>query len=610
MRAEERFDSFYLKTRRALVHQAFALTGDLAAAQRAVRDAYVAAWHHWHKVEGCEDPRDWVRPRAWALAQRRHSARLWQRTRDLPAPDRAVLDALHKLSGPERRALLMVELAGVPFDIAARELGVTRPTLERQLASARSGFAAALDREPSTVRTPLLGLADAAGRASLPRPSLVRREGRVRRRTHTVIAAVAVTVVAVGSGALAHQPPGGTDAAAPAIAPGTSSESTSAATPDSSPSPESLLPSADDLLTPADLRVLAPGARWTITGTHDNTAGDGINYVCQQERFADPDGLATLVRDLRARSSDVRSLTQVVEISHSNREAGDAYRKVVDWFAGCAGDALHLEDSYAVGGVAARATVLRFRSWLRPTWTYSVALAQVGQVVTTSVIHSVGTSPGLNRVAHTLGSSSRMLCERLGGACGGAPKVTVSPPPASTEAAGPLATVDLPPLPGVRQPWVGTEARGAPRAPTTTCDRASFRQMGATVARTRTFLVPTGRLPDQFGLTETYGSFRSPRAAAGFMARVRSRMASCEDRDVATEVQGPVSLRERKLDGSIWRVVTEVSESSELVFDIGFVRRGDRVAQLTFVPAGGADLAPGDFPALVTRAGERLAELR
>ena len=68
---EETYDSFYRATRRHLLHQAFALTGDLPAAQSAVRDAYVGAWQHWRKVRRLEDPLDWVRPRAWPLAQRR-----------------------------------------------------------------------------------------------------------------------------------------------------------------------------------------------------------------------------------------------------------------------------------------------------------------------------------------------------------------------------------------------------------------------------------------------------------------------------------------------------------------------------------------------------------
>jgi DNA-directed RNA polymerase specialized sigma24 family protein len=170
MRAEEQFDSFYLKSRRALVHQTFALTGDLTAAHRAVRDAYVSAWHHWRKVKDHDDPRDWVRPRAFAQAQRRHSARLWQRTRDLSPETRHVLDALHKLSGSERRALIMVHLAGSPLDAAARELNVTQESLERQLAKATDSFATALEIDPATVREPLVSLGEASADISVPRP--------------------------------------------------------------------------------------------------------------------------------------------------------------------------------------------------------------------------------------------------------------------------------------------------------------------------------------------------------------------------------------------------------------------------------------------------------
>ena len=78
---EASFDSFYRATRRQLLHQAFALTGDLPAAQSAVRDAYVGAWQHWRKVSRLGDPLDWVRPRAWQLAQRRHTARIWHRNK-------------------------------------------------------------------------------------------------------------------------------------------------------------------------------------------------------------------------------------------------------------------------------------------------------------------------------------------------------------------------------------------------------------------------------------------------------------------------------------------------------------------------------------------------
>jgi hypothetical protein len=167
----------------------------------------------------------------------------------------------------------------------------------------------------------------------------------------------------------------------------------------------------------------------------------------------------------------------------------------------------------------------------------------------------------------------------------------------------------MPPLVGVRKPWVGTAAAPAPRNPaSTSCDRAEFRRAGAERARTRTFLVPESRLPDRFGLTQTYGTFASKKDAAAFMRTVRKRFAGCEDRDLATDVLAPSSVRGAGFNGSTWRLRTELSESREVIYDVGFVRNGRSVAQLTFVPAEPASLPAGAFRGLVLRAGQRLGE--
>ena len=79
MRDPEQFDAFYKDARERLVVQTFALTGDLAASRRAVRDAFIVAWHHWRKNVRLDDPETVVRPHAWRLAQRRHTARVWHR---------------------------------------------------------------------------------------------------------------------------------------------------------------------------------------------------------------------------------------------------------------------------------------------------------------------------------------------------------------------------------------------------------------------------------------------------------------------------------------------------------------------------------------------------
>ena len=61
---------------------------------------------------------------------------------------------------------------------------------------------------------------------------------------------------------------------------------------------------------------------------------------------------------------------------------------------------------------------------------------------------------------------------------------------------------------------------------------------------------------------------------------------------------------------SVWRVRTQVSDKVTVTFYMGVVRHGGAVAQVGFVPDGAHTMTPGQFTALVRRAGERLAALR
>ena len=106
-RSPEGFETFYKDVRTRLLLQTYALTGDLHAAERAVRDALVVAWHHWRKVSRLDQPEDYVRPLAWARAQRRSSVRWWARQKDLDAESRATLEALGKLTATQRKVLLL-----------------------------------------------------------------------------------------------------------------------------------------------------------------------------------------------------------------------------------------------------------------------------------------------------------------------------------------------------------------------------------------------------------------------------------------------------------------------------------------------------------------------
>src|SRR5690554_4969479 len=111
---EESFDDFYLRTRGDLLVSTFPLPGDLAAARAGVRAACTAAGHGRRKLAPLAGPLDWVRPQAWRRAQRRHTAGLGRRDKDLEPRNRTILAALAELEPAPRRAVLLRHLAGVP----------------------------------------------------------------------------------------------------------------------------------------------------------------------------------------------------------------------------------------------------------------------------------------------------------------------------------------------------------------------------------------------------------------------------------------------------------------------------------------------------------------
>ena len=604
MEREESFDAFYRDTRRRLLHQAFALTGDKRASGSAVKDAYVAAWHHWRKVAPLEDRQDWVRPLAWQLAQRRHAGRIWHRNKGLDDEQRATLDALGTLSTPRRRVLVLVDLAGVPVPTAARELALTRDVAERHLLDARIALEQELGTDAAGVTRALQGLDGALDDLSLPRASIIRRAGRKRRQVHTLVAVATAVVLAVGSGAVAYQPPAGQDRVE-------SVDEVLEEPPVLEEAEE--LPSAENLLDRHQISRLALDRDWSVVRTHSNTGGDGLNTICQQERFADPEGLAALVREFRADGKRKRRAVQTVEVSADEAGAERAYRTTLGWYAGCQLGRLQLLRTYRVGNIGAEADVLVLRRWKRPVTTYTVALARIGTVVTSTVGQTAGAAPTPPKeVAQSLADSVAMLCARSGADdCTTEPAPREVPPPPTGTAAGMLAPVDLPPVGGIRFPWVGTKVPARPNPSVTTCDRAAFLPSGSQRTKAWTYVIPEAKVPASFGLSETVGVFPSKRRAERFVADVRSRFARCEDRDLATDVLSADRGRVPRAGNtwSTWTFVTEVSERRAVRFRVGFVRDGNKVAQLTFVAAPRDDIRPAHFRDLVVRAGDRLGEL-
>lgn len=443
---------------------------------------------------------------------------------------------------------------------------------------------------------------------------------RGRRRPRRLAAAAAVVAVVLAAAALVVTNRGpALDARSGAAAGGSGPASGSATAGPAGSASSTRLPVADDLLDAGQVARLGGPRRWTVLRTDANTSGDGLNSVCQQQRFADPRGLAALVRVFRAPGAVRRSAVQSVEVSRSPAAAQRAYRTTLGWYAECRLARLRLVEAFAVEQVGNQAQVLTLRVEGRRATTIRVAVARTGALVTATVSGSVGVRPPhVGQVVGALGDAVRNLCgSRAAGRCVARPtyRPLAAPPPAPGEEPGLLSAADLPPVGRVDRPWVATAAtrtrRPAGSPSVTPCARADFLAAGATRSRTRTYLIPGAGLADRFGLSETYGSFRSRRVADRFVSGVRAGLRGCERRALSTRV-GP---ERRTARGSppvrtfSWLLTVTVAAGEMVPVRVAVVRVGRHVAQLTFTPAPGADLSPSDFAGVLDRAGDRLREL-
>ncbi len=627
MRDPEKFDAFYKDARERLLVQTFALTGDLAASRRAVRDAFIVTWHHWRKLSKLGDPETVVRPQAWRLAQRHHTARVWHRDKQISPDVKATLDALGKLSTHQRSALILTQLAAVSLPQMAREVGVTREVVERDLQQAVSQLSLQLDVSAAAMR-PLFDAITAAVVATddspWPRATIIRRAGAARRRTHTGVGAIAAVTALVVSGVLVTNASGArpsldrSDRAATrpgAAASGAGAESDAAGVTD--PPPPTLTDTT--LLGVGDL-----GARydrdWRVVSTGTNDDGAGLVLPCQLERYADPRGAAALVRTFttgRSKQQDTLSATQLTEASSSLTRSRRAYRTMTSWFGDCTQERVHLVSTGSPRGVGDQSVQVVLQSWGRAEHTYVIGVARTGVYTTTTLVASpLGQAPDASTTrasARLLSGAVDKLCDLPdAGACGATPTVldARSPLTAGTAPAM-LSAIDLPQLPGIEKPWVGTD----PVAPTTndaasSCDRTrfrgAFREKPFTNNATRTFVIPGAKLPTEFGLTQSLGSLPGDRAQ-GVVEQVRGALDSCDS--INTDITEIARNDDRDTSLTAWRLEVDVTDERTVTFLMAIVRDDTSVSQLGFLPRTPDDLAPSAFVALAQRALQRLSRL-
>lgn len=615
------FDAFYKDARDRLLLQTFALTGDLAVARSAVREAFVVSWHHWRKTGRLPEPESAVRPDAWRKALRRASTRPWHRKKDLGEETRRTLEALGAVPVVQRKALLLTQLAAVTMDEMAQEIGLPAEAAERELQQGAAQFATALEIPTSAIPLALNGLADATRSVTWPRVTIIRRAGAARRRAHTVVGGAVAVVALVAGGAVAADSTG--------VRPTLDREDVPAAggPPPAGPAITTL---PDTSLVPVDaVQQAVSGRGWQQGTTSDNSSGNGLVLPCQAARYADPQGTAAWVRTFRdsTRPQAARNLVQVAEASSSEQRAVRTYRHARRWFATCPSpdeDATAVPRTQLVStadlpGVGDQSTLFVLRS-RADAMTYVVGVARTGLFTTVTSLATTMPPAKANRagVARLLATAVGRICALPdAGACA-TPSPTPTPRapfPAGTTT-WMLSEIDLPPITPEPGPWVGTPATKLTEdridAGAIGCDTAHlfgrFRNQEIQGNQFRTFVFSGAQLPPQVGLTQTVGSLPSG-AAGAFVTRFREQMTTCPDLDATagTEVVELLSAGKGPQALSAWHLSTALPGDRTIEYDVAVLRQGTAVSVLAYVAAPKATMADEDFVALAQRALERLA---
>jgi len=594
------FETFYKDVRSRLLLQTWALTGDLSAAQKSVRDAFVVGWHHWRKLRRLSDRarEDWVRPVAWQRAQRRHSVPHLHRDRGVDPEVRATLAALGKLSAAQRKVLLLSTLATIDFDTLSREMGLPKGRTEVLLQSSTAQFALVRAIPSSSVAQVFTPMAQYVAERSWPRATIITRAGAARRRTHTLAGAVAGCAALLVSGVVVSH--------AATTQPSLQTLSMHGRMPKHAPVlVDHHYPlGTGQLLADAAVSAALPG-RWSTQLTSDSGT---TALPCTPRTSADEHPDASLARTfVGPHAKDL--VTTTLTASATAGRAAAAYRTTLGWLAGCAVPRLQLISTESLAGVGDQATLIGLRDWSAPTRSLVVGVARSGSL-TTTVAATVPVSPkaGLPLAARLLAQAVRPVCALPGaGACVGSTSRREVPALPVGADAGLLDVVDLPPARTITQPWVTTSPQRAITNPAAShCDETSFNTGSVSGALTRTFLVTKDSPGVRFGLSQTLGLLRSPRAAAAFVGGIEARLTGCSHRELgskATRMAAPIVKGGSTVD--LWNVQVG-SKSGTTTYLMALVQRGRAVSQLSFVPTGKATIDRASFILLAERAADRL----
>jgi hypothetical protein len=371
-----------------------------------------------------------------------------------------------------------------------------------------------------------------------------------------------------------------------------------------------LLGDAKVLLDGTAAKQLAPASgAWAVASTDDGSNAPDKAFVCQSQRFADPAGIRTWIRNFRNPSTK-ETAVQYVEVSNDEAAAGKAYSTITGWLSACNTPQIRLIASYTTSGLGSKGVVAVFGQPGDKTNKYrTISVSTAGQATMVVEYDTVGKNPPKpDGMIATAGAGLQRICAEA--------KCTTGTPTAkpgllpTTEPAGFMAPIDLPVLPSIDKPWVSTSST-APKGSGCENDKLDVKKAKPKGYKSQTYVVPEAKVPAEFGLDTMVVNFASPAAANTYVAAIRKAVDSCKKTQSNATVKqtGDVTLG-KSINGESWRASYDTGNGKIFTYRVGIAVAGSRAVYTLYPVLEDLDVTNSGFNEVLLRAAERSASYK
>jgi hypothetical protein len=362
------------------------------------------------------------------------------------------------------------------------------------------------------------------------------------------------------------------------------------------------------LLDGSTAKPLTTAGTWTIASTADGSTASDHSFVCQPQRFADPAGIRTWVRNFRNPATKDTAV-QFVEVSTDSTAADKAYNTVVGWLSQCSTPQLRLVASYATTGLGERGVVAVFgQPTDSSTNKYRTVSVTTAGPATMVLEHDTagGTPPAPAGILATASAGLKRICAQTGTSCDKTPAVAPSLLP-TAEPPGFMAPIDLPVLSSITKPWVSV-ASGTRSG--TGCEKLDPKKAKATKYKFQTYVVPDAPVPTEFGMDTMVAKFGSSGSATAFVTGIRKNMDTCAKTNSVATVKKAGTISLSTIKGHTWRASYDTGGGKIVTFRVGVAASGKLAVYIVYPVLKKLDITDSAFVEILNRAAERAAAFK